>query len=57
MLRLLCSAAAGLAFLAACSGRVEDDPVTTARLMTGSAIPLIDRDHPERLETATFAVG
>jgi len=49
--------AAGLAFLAACSGRVEDNPVTTARLMTGNAIPLIDRDLPERFETATFAVG
>lgn len=49
--------AAGLALLAACSGRVEDNPVTTARLMTGNSIPPIDRDLPERLETATFAVG
>ena len=49
--------ASGLTLVAACSGRVEDNPVTTARLMTGNAIPPIDRDLPEKFETATFAVG
>jgi len=50
-------AAVAVAALASCSGRLEDQPVTPTRLMTGNALPLIDRDLPERLETATFAVG
>ena len=42
---------------AACSGRLEEKPVNGTRQMTGRAIPPIDRDVPERFETATFATG
>lgn len=52
---LIC--AASIAALASCSGRPEEKSVTPTQTMAGTEIPLIDRESPPRLETATFAVG
>jgi hypothetical protein len=57
MRRTPLSAVIALAAMAACSGRLEEKPVTQSQAMAGTTIPPIDRDLPARLETATFAVG
>jgi hypothetical protein len=57
MLRLL-GVAVALAVLASCGcGRPEEKFVGNNQTMAGTALPLLDREAPARLETATFAVG
>lgn len=51
--------AAGMGLLAARAARPEEKPVTPLQSDSASAveIPPIDRQVPEKIETATFAVG